>query len=150
MLREEKEPFVILNQKDFDNCFGLLHVDYVLNLESEVFLPSHGYPNNYPSDAYVLWTFVRAYGEESTDIVYEISFGYVRIDYHDYLKIGYGWDPNNATALIISYGDGYYGNPSDIFVSATKIFAEFDATSSYEDSGFQLRLSLRNISGMLI
>ena len=132
-----------------DQCISVFYyADHELTVGSEVLLPSHGYPNNYPSDAYVLWTFQYASGIDSNDIMYQISFGYLQISSNDYLTVGYGWNPNNATTYIISYGYSYNGLPPDIFTAATKLFVEFDASSSNEAEGFQLTLSVRNISGM--
>ena len=136
-----------------DQCISVFYyhyVDHELTVGYEVLLPSHGYPNNYPSDAYVLWTFRYAPGIDSTDIMYQISFGYLQIGSNDYLTVGYGWDPKNATASIISYGYSYGLYPPDIFTAATNLFVEFDASSSYEAEGFQLTLSVRNISGICL
>ena len=128
--------------------YDYLWLDHELKLGDEVLLPSHGYPNNYPNDAYVLWTFQYAPGEDSTNIVYQISFGYLRISSHDYLIIGYGWDPRNTTALVILYGDNYYDSPRDYLVSAGNSFVEFDTSQQYtESNGFRLTLAVRNITG---
>ena len=71
----------------------------------------------------------------------------MRLNYLDYLKTGYGWDPNNASALVVSYGDqSIY--PPDLFLDPIDIFVEFEASVSAEYYGFRLNLAVRNISGI--
>ena len=118
-----------------------MSLDFELELGTDVLLPSHNYPNYYPHHAYVLWTFQPGIGEDTFGLTYRISFGYVRINDHDYLKIGFGWDPDDVSALIVSYGDYYYGYPNDLDISATKFFIEFSASAYYESNGFRLVLS---------
>ena len=65
------------------------------------------------------------------------------------MNIGFGWDPNNASALIITYGHSYIGFPDDIFVPAQNMFVEFESSSSYQAEGFQLDIVVRNISGKI-
>ena len=77
-----------------------------------------------------------------------MSFGYVRISTGDYLKIGYGWDSSNASAVVVTYGS-YNGYPLDLFFSPANIFMEFDASPTSETYGFQLNLAVRNLSGGL-
>ena len=118
-----------------------------MHLGSRVFLPSHEHPRYYPRNAYVLWTLHYTPGEDITDIVYQISFGYVRISLDDFLTIGYGWNPNNTSALITSYGHSYFGFPEDLFVPADDIFVEFKASHIHQAEGFELEITVRNISG---
>ena len=121
--------------------------DHQLNIGSQVHLPSHGYPDYYPSNAYVLWTFQFTSGVDNSDIVYQLSFGNVRIDYGDYLRIGYGWNPENTSALIITYGHNYIDNPPDLYITATDGYVEFDASPADQEKGFKLSLLVRNITG---
>ena len=80
--------------------------------------------------------------------MYQISFGYFQIDNNDYLTIGYGWNPKNTSASIISYGSSNNGYPPDIFATASNIFVEFDAGTFSTAPGFELSLVVRNISGI--
>ena len=127
-----------------------LRLGYPLTISSEVLLLSHDIPNAYPSNAYVLWTFLYFPVAENADIVYEITFAYLRINTNDYLRIGYGLDPNNTTNLISSYAGSYYGYPRDVFAIADNIFVEFDANPPGESSGFELNIAVQNISGRSI
>ena len=129
--------------------FLFLLSDFQLSLGMDITLSSHNYPGYYPDDAYVLWLFQYEEGLDTTNIIYVITFnGYVRIDYNDYLKIGYGSDPDNSSSIVASYGDYYSGIPNDIYLNAGDIFIEFDADSYAEWSGFQIQLSVWNSSGM--
>ena len=121
-------------------------IDTELNFGTHVSLPSHGYPY-YPANAYVLWTFQFAQGVDSADAVYQIAFGSINIGRYDYLRIGYGWDPNNASALVVTYGNDYRSYTRDIFLNASNICVEFATSSSYESSGFRLDLLVRNLTG---
>ena len=133
-------------------CIRILFLsltDFVLSIGEQIQLTSHNYPSYYyPDYAYVLWTFQYSPGEDTTDIGYVISFGYVGIGYYDYLRVGRGWDPNNATAVIYSQGDYYYGELDDLVIAAGDIFVEFEADSYSESFGFQLNMTVQNISGI--
>ena len=126
--------------------------DFELTLGTEVELPSHNYPGYYPDDAYVLWTFQPASSGDNTDIVfiYHVEFGYVQIGYYDYLKVGYGWNPVNTSAILASYGNYYFGYPADLYIPATDIFVEFDADDYNERTGFELKLGVFSLSGNVI
>ena len=129
----------------------LLFGDNVWNTDSTVQpgtflqLPSHNYPSYYPPDAYVLWTFQLATADD--DIVYHISYGYVRIHYGDSLQIGYGWDPSDSLSLKSSYHGYYYGYPRALIIQSRNIYIEFDANSVNEWTGFEMSLNVQNTSG---
>ena len=114
----------------------------------DIYLISHNYPDYYPSNAYVLWTFQYASGNEKTDIWYQFQFGHVYLDYEDYLTLGYGSDPGNATTIIATFED-YYGYPADLFIEPENIYVEFktDYYIYQQASGFKLNLIVRYISG---
>ena len=122
--------------------------DFELSVGTKVLLPSHNHPGHYPANAYVLWTFQPADGVDINDTVFHIDFGYLRIDLYDYLKVGYGWNANNTSALLASSRDYYYGYPPDLYIPATNIFVEFDAERPYEDSGFELHLTVLRLTGI--
>ena len=113
----------------------------------EVHLTSHGYPDYYPPNAYVLWIFQYAVGQDSTESVYQISFGYLYFGSDDFLRIGSGSDSNNSTGDLVSFGDYYSGYPDDFFLPAGDMFVEFDADSNSERQGFELWISVQNVSG---
>ena len=94
-----------------------------------------------------MWTFQLASATDD-DIVYHISYGYLYIDFGDYLEIGYGWDPTGNISVIASYHDYYYGYPSDLVIPSRYIYIEFAADSRYEGSGFSLTLFAQNTSGI--
>ena len=120
-----------------------------MNIGSQILLLSHENPSYYPSNAYALWTFMYIPAIDNEDIQYQISFVYLRIRSNDFLKIGYGWDPNNTTLLISSYED-YYGYPKDVYATANDIFVEFDANPPDESYGVQLNIKVHNISGKVL
>ena len=124
-----------------------MYLDYELRVGTELLLSSHHYPNYYLKDSYVLWTLAYPDDMDNTDIVFQILFGYVRLDTNDYLRIGYGWDPGNATLQVRSVGPVHGGTERDVFLTAGKVYIEFDANAPREDPGFQLRFVVRNISG---
>ena len=126
-------------------CFLL---GYELDVGTSLLIPSHGYPSSYPSNAYVLWTFLFTYEGGATHILFQMSFGYLRLYTGDYLKIGYGWDPSNTSAVVVTY-ENYNDYPLDLFLSPANIFVEFDTSPTGETSGFQLNLAVRNLSGRL-
>ena len=128
-------------------CLGhnVLNADFTLQPGTLLQLPSHDYPSYYLPDAYVLWTFQLATADD--DIVYHIWYGYVRIHYGDVLKIGYEWDPSDSLSLIASYHGYYSGYPDDLIIPSRYIYIEFDADSVNEESGFEMSLNVRNISG---
>ena len=113
----------------------------------EVHLTSHGYPDYYPPNAYVLWTLQYAIGQDPTDIVYQISFGYLYFGSNDFLRISSRSDFDNSTGHIVSFGDYYSGYPDDVFLPGGDMFIEFDADSYSERWGFQLWISAHNFSG---
>ena len=51
---------------------------------------------------------------------------------------------------MVQYGDYYTGRPGDLILAAGDIFIEFDADDYAEWQGFQLQISVRNISGMIV
>ena len=110
-------------------------------------LTSHNYPNYYPRNAYVLWIF-QYNMEDTTDIVYLISFDQLYIDSNDYLRIGSGSDPRNSTGSFKSYGNYYYGYPSNFYIPAGDMFVEFDADSRYHGRGFLLNITVRKFTGI--
>ena len=119
-----------------------------MSLGTEVQLSSHEYPNYYPPYAYVLWTFQYADSTVSSDLRYRVTFGYVHIQSYDHLKVGTGWDPNNYNSNITSFYGYYSGYPSDLVLPAGDMFVEFYANSYYEGQGFQLEMSVLNITGI--
>ena len=127
----------------------LFLIDFTLSLGVQIQLESHNYPSYYPDYAYVLWTFQYLPGEDTIDIGYVISFGYVYIGYYDYLRVGRRWDPNSGTEIIFSIGDYYYGYPDNLVLEAGDMFIEFEADSYSEGTGFQLEVNVRNITGIL-
>ena len=110
---------------------------------------SHNYPNYYPDDAYVLWTFQYEYGADNTDVIYDFSFGYIIIGYNDYLLMGTGWNPNDTAAVIVSYYGYYSGYPDELSIPVGKVFVEFDADSYSEGTGFNLNIKVLNMSGRI-
>ena len=113
-------------------------------------LASHNYPNYYPDNAYVLWTFQYADDMDNTDVVYLVEFGYVRLGYNDVLIIGHGWNGYNSTKssdIIVSHRGYYNGFLDNILISAGDIFVEFFCDSYSERQGFQLNIQVANISG---
>lgn len=110
-------------------------------------LTSHNYGRHYPANAYVLWTFHYEVGQDTTDIVYQVSFGYISFGSSDFLRIGSGSQPNNSESSV-TYGNHYYGSPNDFSLPAGDMFVEFDADSYGESGGFQLYIAVRNVSGM--
>ena len=128
-------------------------IDNELNLGSEVLLPSHGYPAQYPSNAYVLWTFLCTQVDTSTNLIaYTITFGYIDIGSEDTLIVGRGWSPDIQTnqRLIVSYGPSYSGYPFVAFCYDEMMYIEFEADDRYEAGGFQLDVGVRDRSGMII
>ena len=104
-------------------------------------LSSHGYPNYYPANAYVLWTFQYASDMDSTDVVYVITFVDVSLGSYDYLTIG------SNSSLIVSYGNDYSGRPDDLLLEAGDIFVEFYANSDSQDTGFQFEIKVEYMPG---
>ena len=126
--------------------FGnVLNPDFTLQPGTLLQLPSHNYPFFYPPDAYVLWTFQLATADDN--IVYHISYGYVRISHGDVLQIGYGWNSSDYLSLIASYHGYYNGYPGDLIIQSRNIYIEFDADTVYENIGFEISLNVRNTSG---
>ena len=116
----------------------------------EIQIISHNYPAVYPSEAYVLWKFWDGSGSENSETVYHISFGTIHLASGDFLRVGYGWDPDNSSAIIDSFGDDYTGHPRDLLLPARDMFFEFDADAFSERSGFRISIRVSNISGKKI
>ena len=112
-------------------------------------LTSHNYPNAYPSNAYVLWTFQSEPGVDSQGLAFRLLFGYMHLQSGDNLSIGRGWDPNNTVAIVQTFYGYYSGYPSGLSVSGSQMFVEFSTDSSSEGRGFQITMELSNITGIL-
>ena len=108
-------------------------------------MTSHGYPNYYPANAYVQWTFHYASGSNSTDAVYYITFWDVSLGYSDYLTIG----PDSSDP-IVSYGNYYSSQPNDLIIEVGNLSVEFSSDSYSQDTGFQLDVNVLYMSGIII
>ena len=113
----------------------------------EVQLISHNHPAAYSPNAYVLWRFRDDSGSDRDQTVYHVLFGNMYLASGDFLRVGHGWDPSNSSALIVSFGGGYVNRPADLLLNAGNIFFEFDTDSYYQDVGFNISVSVANISG---
>ena len=127
---------------------------YNLPLDSITRIASHNYPDYYPPNAYVLWTFHYDSGSlDNFDIGYYIKFGTVYLESGEYLKIGFGWDPHNYAKEIASYG-GYYQDttvyPDSLVVEAEDMYIEFEADSFGELLGFEVEIRMLNLSCKLM
>ena len=120
-----------------------------MSLGTEVQLSSHNYPSYYPSYAYVLWTF-RYSDLPTSDIRYQFDFGYVYLGSSDTLKVGSGWNPDNSSTTFARFYGYYSGYPTNLLIPVGNVHVEFDANSYSERQGFQIQISVRNISGIYI
>ena len=112
-----------------------------MQLGDQVRLTSHDYPNYYPPDAYVRWTFHYADWLDSADVIYRIAFGTISLGSRDYLTIG------SNTTTFVSYGNYYRGQPDDVLLQASAIFVEFDADSYDQATGFELNIAVEYMTG---
>ena len=113
---------------------------YELTIGQEFQVASHNYPNSYPPNAYVLWTFRYA-----ADMTYFISFGFVHLGFTDVLTVGSSWDTNNPFREVRGL---FSGSPADVYyIPKGHMFIEFDADSYSQGSGFNLNIAVHNSSG---
>lgn len=121
--------------------------DLELSVGMEVFLKSHNYPSYYPPNAYVIWTFSVASGQNTNDSLFHIDFGYVNLGSGDVLRIGSGSDPHNYSTYFASFGHYYSGYPDDIFIDPVDMFVEFEADSYSQRTGFAVEIAMINVTG---
>ena len=117
----------------------------MLKIGDQVKLASHGYPNYYPSNAYVHWSFQYSSGRTSHDTAaYRITFKNISLGYGDNLTIGI-----NSTRVAL-YDSYYRGRPDDLILEAGNLFVIFNTNSYYEDFGFQLEILVQYMTGMYL
>ena len=129
--------------------FAYPNSGYNLPLDSITRISSHNYPDYYPPKAYILWTFHYDSGSSNnSDIGYYIRFGIVYLGSGDYLRVGYGWDPNDYSEEIASYGNYSEATvyPDSLVVEAEDVYIEFEADSYGELLGFELEIKVLNAS----
>ena len=126
----------------------MILIDFELALGMDFKLSSHNYPNYYPPNAYVLWTFQYMDGEASADVVYFIRYGYVRLGSYDFFRIGHGWNGSSTSELIFEQRGYFYGLLNYVVIPAGDIFIEFSANSYSEGQGFQFDFQVENASGI--
>ncbi|XP_072168048.1 ovochymase-like [Diadema setosum] len=120
-----------------------------LSIGDHIYLPSHNYPDFYPPNAYVLWTFQYASGTNESAAIYQILFGYVSLGSNDYLRVGYGWDPDSSTVRYYGSNYRYYTYP--LVMQARDIYVVFESDASEEArSGFQMELIVYNVSDVFV
>ena len=72
----------------------------------------------------------------------------------DFVRVGYGWEPDNSTAVMAKYGSEHselYETPGKLFFEGNKFFIEYDAESleSLERGGFSLEINVLNMTGTI-